>query len=121
VSFQIPNFPCEHTAFLADPTLSPLPLSDVNVEACRNPSHTQFDWAGCRAFKNEEPQDEEMRNLFLISGHKSAVLELTADMLVQATRLELRIANEQKIDGLGLTLSVLCIDFDRFAQEGKGT
>jgi hypothetical protein len=61
-----------------------------------------------------------MRNLFLISEHKSAVLELTHEVVVQQTRLELRITNAQKIDGLDLIFSVLCIDFVRSAQQAKG-
>jgi hypothetical protein len=61
-----------------------------------------------------------MRNLFLISEHKSAVLELTDEVLVQRTRSELRITNTQKIDGLGLTFTIFCIDFDGSAQKPKG-
>jgi hypothetical protein len=91
--FQIPNFPCQHGAIFTDLTFPQLPSSAVNVAACRSPRHTPFDPAGRRAFKNEEPQDPETRNLFLISEHKSAVLELTDEMLVQRTRSELRITN----------------------------
>jgi hypothetical protein len=63
-------------------------------------AHAPIDPAGGQAFKNEEPQDQEMRNLFLISEHQSAVLELRDEVLVQQTRLEVRTTNAQKIDGL---------------------
>jgi hypothetical protein len=117
--FQIPNFPCQHPALFVDPTFPPLPSSDVNVGACGSPSHTPIDPAGSRTFKNEEPQHHEMRNLFLISEHKSVVLKLRDEVPVQRTRPELRITNAQKSDGVGLSFSVLCIDFGRSAQEAK--
>jgi ABC-type uncharacterized transport system ATPase component len=61
-----------------------------------------------------------MRHLFLINEHKSAVLELTDEVLVQRTRSELRITNAHKVDGLSLTFRVLCIDSGRSAQKAKG-
>jgi hypothetical protein len=71
----------------------------VNVGACGSPSHTPLDPAGGRAFKNEEAQDQKIRSLFLISEHKSVVLELTDEVLVQRTRSGLRTTKAQNIDG----------------------
>jgi hypothetical protein len=61
-----------------------------------------------------------MRNLFLISGHKSALVELTNEVLVRRAPSEVGIPNSLKVDALGLAFSVLCIDFGRYAQEAKG-
>jgi hypothetical protein len=58
-----------------------------------------------------------MRILFLISEHKSAILELRDEVLAQRKSSELRINSAQKIDGLGVAFSILCIG--RYAQKTK--
>jgi hypothetical protein len=47
-------------------------------------------------------------------------LEITREVFVHRTHVELRIANAQKVDGLGLRVAVVFIDFGKFAQKVKG-
>jgi hypothetical protein len=118
--FQIPNSSCRHPVFLVDPTFPLLPSSDANVEARRNQSHTRFDLAGSWRFANEEPQDHEMRSIFLISEPENGLLELMDELLGQWTCSEIRNTNVLKFDGLDLMFGVLCVDFGRSAENAKG-
>jgi hypothetical protein len=61
-----------------------------------------------------------MRSVFLISERENGVFQLIDELLGQRTRLEIRLTNALKVDGLGLMFGVLCIDFGRSAKKAKG-
>jgi hypothetical protein len=84
--FQISNFLCHRTPFSSDPIFPPLPSFNVNVEACRGLCHARSDPARSWAFKNEEPQDIDMRSLILINKEANMVPELMDELIVQRTR-----------------------------------
>jgi hypothetical protein len=54
--FQIPIVPRQHRVLLSEPTSSPLPSFDFNLDARAVPSHKPFDPAGSWRFRNGEPQ-----------------------------------------------------------------